>query len=98
MKRGIGTIAPPAHPRSEFFAYETECRNALKPVLARLLDMAQSAGWNRRTAATALMFLAAHDVSAASQAFDEAAMTEGRSQHDYMAVAPMPENSEIGAC
>jgi hypothetical protein len=33
--------------------------------------MAQSAGWNRRTAATALMFLAAHHVSAASQASDK---------------------------
>jgi hypothetical protein len=30
--------------------------------------MAQSAGWNRQTASTALMFLAAHQVSAASEA------------------------------
>jgi hypothetical protein len=67
MMPGIETVPPPTHPASEFLAYEMECRSTLKPLLARLLDMAQSAGWNRRTAATALMFLAAHHVSAASQ-------------------------------
>jgi len=68
---GIETVPPPAHPEIEFLAYEMECRSTLKPLLARLLDMAQSAGWNRRTAATALMFLAAHHVSAASRASDK---------------------------
>jgi hypothetical protein len=71
MMPGIETVPPPTHPTSEFLAYEMECRSTLKPLLARLLDMAQSAGWNRRTAARALMFLAAHHVSAASQASDK---------------------------
>ncbi|WP_281406236.1 hypothetical protein [Aquamicrobium sp. LC103] len=31
-----------------------------------LLDMAESAGWSRRTAASTLMFLAAQHVSASS--------------------------------
>jgi len=62
------TVPPPTHSASEFLAYEAECRNALKPLLTGLLDMAQSAGWDRRIAATVLMFLAAHHVSAASQA------------------------------
>ncbi|RUU52233.1 hypothetical protein EOC99_32545 [Mesorhizobium sp. M7A.T.Ca.TU.009.01.1.1] len=48
-------------------AYETECRNMLKPLLAGLLEMAEAAGWNRRTAASALMFLAAQQVSATSE-------------------------------
>jgi hypothetical protein len=70
MMTGIETVPPPTHAETEFLAYEMECRSTLKPLLARLLDMAESAGWNRRTAATALMFLAAHHVSAAPQAFD----------------------------
>jgi hypothetical protein len=71
LMTGIETVPPPTYPASEFLAYEVECRSTLKPLLARLLDMAQSAGWNRRTAATALMFLAAHHVSIASQASDK---------------------------
>ena len=71
MMTGIETVPPPTHAEAEFLAYEMQCRNTLKPLLARLLDMAQSAGWNRRTAATALMFLAAHHVSTASQASDK---------------------------
>jgi hypothetical protein len=39
----------------------------LKPLLTGLLDRAESAGWNRRTAASTLMFLAAQQVSAASE-------------------------------
>ena len=62
-----GSIPVPTHSPSEFLAYETECRSALKPLLAGLLDMAVSAGWNRRTAASTLMFLAAQQVSAASE-------------------------------
>jgi hypothetical protein len=62
---GIEAVPPPSRPESEFPAYGTERRNAPKPVLERLLDLAQSAGWNRRAAA--LMFLAAHHVSAASR-------------------------------
>lgn len=64
----IGYVATPTHSPSEFLAYETECRSALKPLLTGLLDMAVSAGWNRRTAASTLMFLAAQNVSAASEA------------------------------
>jgi hypothetical protein len=62
----IGSVAAPTHSPSEFLAYETECRSALKPLLTGLLDMAVSAGWNRRTAASTLMFLAAQQVSSAS--------------------------------
>jgi hypothetical protein len=62
-----GSIPAPTHSPSEFLAYETECRSALKPLLTGLLDMAVSAGWNRRTAASTLMFLAAQQVSAASE-------------------------------
>lgn len=64
----IGSVAAPTHSPSEFLAYETECRSALKPLLTGLLDMAVSAGWNRRTAASTLMFLAAQQVSSASEA------------------------------
>ena len=64
---GIGSVPAPTHSPSEFLAYETECRSALKPLLTGLLDMAESAGWNRRTAASTLMFLAAQHVSAASE-------------------------------
>lgn len=63
----IGSVPTPTHSPSEFLAYETECRSALKPLLTGLLDMAVSAGWNRRTAASALMYLAAQQVSAASE-------------------------------
>ncbi|MGN6468240.1 MAG: hypothetical protein ACTHLC_01500 [Rhizobiaceae bacterium] len=66
VTRGIGTVSPPTHPETELLEYETECRKAMKPLLAELLDRAQSVGWNRRTAATTLMFLAAQHVSAAS--------------------------------
>jgi hypothetical protein len=64
----IGSVPTPTRSPSEFLAYETECRSALKPLLTGLLDMAESAGWNRRTAASTLMFLAAQHVSAASEA------------------------------
>lgn len=64
---GIGSVSAPTHSQGEFLAYETECRSALKPLLTDLLDMAESAGWNRRTAASTLMFLAAQHVSAASE-------------------------------
>ena len=63
----IGSVPTPTHSPSEFLAYEQECRGALKPLLTGLLDKAESAGWNRRTAASTLMFLAAQQVSAASE-------------------------------
>lgn len=65
---GTGTISAPTCSPKEFLAYETQCRSALKPLLTGLLDMAESAGWNRRTAASTLMFLAAQHVSAVSEA------------------------------
>jgi hypothetical protein len=65
MMSGNGSIPAPTHPASEFLAYEAECRSALKPLLAGLLDAAEAAGWNRRTVASTLMFLAAQKVSAA---------------------------------
>jgi hypothetical protein len=64
MMSGDGSIPAPTHPASEFLAYEAECRSALKPLLAGLLDAAEAAGWNRRTVASTLMFLAAQQVSA----------------------------------
>jgi len=59
-------VPAPTHSTREFLAYETECRNILKPFLNGLLDRAVSAGWSRRTVASSLMFLAAQQVSAAS--------------------------------
>ncbi|MGX7873760.1 hypothetical protein ACVDG5_014240 [Mesorhizobium sp. ORM6] len=63
---GLGPIPAPTHQAKEFLAYENECRGVLQPQLVGLLDMAEAAGWNRRIAASALMFLAAQQVSAAS--------------------------------
>jgi hypothetical protein len=60
----IGTVAPPTHQANEFVAYEAECKTALAPLLAGLLDMAEQAGWNRRTAASTLMYLAARNLTA----------------------------------
>lgn len=64
MMSADGSIPAPTHSASEFLAYEAECRSALKPLLAGLLDAAEVAGWNRRTVASTLMFLAAQQVSA----------------------------------
>ncbi|CDX61745.1 conserved hypothetical protein [Mesorhizobium plurifarium] len=64
MMSADGSIPAPTRSASEFLAYETECRSALKPLLAGLLDAAEAAGWNRRTVASTLMFLAAQQVSA----------------------------------
>jgi hypothetical protein len=68
MMKSDGSVPAPTHPASEFLAYEAECRSALKPLLAGLLDAAESAGWRRRTVASTLMFLAAQHVSATSEA------------------------------
>lgn len=62
-----GSVPAPTHTASEFLAYEAECRNALKPLLTSLLDLAESVGWNRRTVASTLMFLAAQHVSASAE-------------------------------
>jgi hypothetical protein len=60
---GNQTIPSPTHLPSDFLAHKNECRAVLKPWLNDVLDMAESAGWNRRTAATTLMFLAAAQVT-----------------------------------
>jgi hypothetical protein len=66
MMMGLGNVPAPTHAANEFLAYDTECRSALKPLLDGLLDMAEAAGWSRRTAASTLMFLAAQHVSASA--------------------------------
>lgn len=67
---GIGMLAKPTHPPSDVLAHQSECRDILRPWVKGLVDMAESAGWNRRTAASTLMFLAAHHVSAAESTGD----------------------------
>lgn len=67
MTAGLGPVPPPTHSAKDFLAYETECRAALKPLLTGLIDMAEAAGWSRRTLASTLMFLAAQHVSSASE-------------------------------
>ena len=60
----------PTHPPNDFLAHEAECRDVLRPLLERLLGMAVSAGWSRRTAASTLMFPTAQQVSAAGPGED----------------------------
>lgn len=66
-------IASPTYPASDFVAHQAECRTMLKPCLEELLDMVESAGWNRRIAASTLMFLAAQQMSAAETSRDHKA-------------------------
>jgi hypothetical protein len=40
-------------------SYETECREALRPHLEAILDLAVKAGWDRNIASYSLMYLAA---------------------------------------
>lgn len=68
MVTTVGTVPPPVHSAKEFLVYETECRSALKPLLDDLIDMAEAAGWSRRTTASTLMFLAAQHLSGSSAA------------------------------
>ena len=44
-------------------AYDGDCKAALEPRLSGLLEAAVEAGWDRRKAAYALMFLAARNVT-----------------------------------
>jgi hypothetical protein len=39
--------------------YETECREALRPHLETMIDLAVKAGWDRNIASFSLMYLAA---------------------------------------
>ena len=40
-------------------SYEAECREALRPHLEAILDLAVKAGWDRNIASYSLMYLAA---------------------------------------
>jgi len=51
-------ITPPVLPANNL-KYETECRDILAPHLDELLDRAEVAGWQRKQAAMAIMYLAA---------------------------------------
>jgi len=48
-------------------AYEAECREALKPHLEAVLDLAVKAGWNRDIASFSLMYLSAKAVNPAAK-------------------------------
>jgi hypothetical protein len=63
---GITAVPAPTHASNEFLAYESECRDSFRPLVSDLLDMAEAAGWSRRTAASTLMYLAAQHISSAS--------------------------------
>lgn len=56
------TINPPAHSISDS-RYQPECQFALEPSVAKLLQMAEQAGWDPRQAAYAVMMLAAQAVT-----------------------------------
>ena len=43
-------------------SYEKECREALRPHLDAILDLAVKAGWDRNIASYSLMYLAAKTV------------------------------------
>jgi len=58
------TIGAPQHPAMSA-AYEQDCREMLLPHLDALLDKVEAAGWERRHAASALMYLAATRLKAA---------------------------------
>jgi hypothetical protein len=60
-------VPVPHHPPSEFLSHDAEARTALAPLIETLLDRLVMAGWDGRTAASALMFHAAAQVSALSR-------------------------------
>jgi hypothetical protein len=66
MLDSFGKIAAPTRPKNDF-NYETDCRAALAPLVDGLLDMAESAGWDRRKAAYTLMFLSAQRLGAGKE-------------------------------
>ncbi len=49
-------------------SYETECRDALRPHLDAILDLAVKAGWDRNMASYSLMYLAAKKTRPADRA------------------------------
>lgn len=58
----INKIAPPQRAATEM-NYEADLKAVLEPVLTEVLDMTESAGWDRRKAAYTVMFLAARQLS-----------------------------------
>ena len=65
----VANVAPVPAPKSEaseFLAYEAECKDVMRPLVNGVIEMAENAGWKRRSVASALMFLAAQHISAAS--------------------------------
>ena len=62
----IGAVPAPKKQASDLLAYEAECKEVLRPLLDGMIEMAEKAGWQRRTVASALMFLAAQQVSSGS--------------------------------
>ncbi|MER8798992.1 hypothetical protein NKH99_21955 [Mesorhizobium sp. M0854] len=66
MMDSFGKIAAPTRPKNDF-NYEADCRAALAPLVDGLLDMAESAGWDRGKAAYTLMFLSAQRVGAGTE-------------------------------
>ncbi|QDZ02358.1 hypothetical protein FQ775_19345 [Nitratireductor mangrovi] len=63
--QNVAILAPPQYPVEDILAHEKECRIALRPWVKGFLDRAESVGWDRRTVASTLMFLAAQHLSAA---------------------------------
>lgn len=63
----IDHVPAPHHPPSEFLSHDAEARAALAPLFETLLDRLAMAGWDRRMAASALMFHAAAQVSGLSK-------------------------------
>jgi len=58
----INKIAPPQRAATEL-NYEADLKAVLEPVLNEVLDMTESAGWDRRKAAYTVMLLAARQLS-----------------------------------
>jgi hypothetical protein len=66
VPNSFGKIAEPTLSRTDF-DYEAECKAALGPVIERMLDAAESAGWDRRKAAYTLMLLSAQRLGGGKQ-------------------------------
>lgn len=59
-------VPTPNHPPSEFLSHDAEAREVIKPMIDSMLESLMRAGWNPRTAASAMMFHAAARVSSFS--------------------------------
>lgn len=59
-------VPAPNHPPSEFLSHDAEAREVIKPMIDNMLDSLARAGWDPRTAASAMMFHAAARVSSFS--------------------------------